>query len=254
MMSRMEIAKRALGLIDLTNLNDDCTAADIEDLCGRAQTKFGNTAAVCVWPRFVAQSASLLADTSIDIATVVNFPHGGTNIDLTVAETETALADGATEIDLVLPYHVFKDGDVATAQAMVQAIEKCVNNKALLKVIIEAGELKVEALITSASKLCLEAGADFIKTSTGKVAINATLPTARLMLQALADFGDVSRGFKPAGGIKSVDDCAAYLALADDILGPHWVEKSTFRFGASGVLNDVLAALEGGQATPTEDY
>lgn len=253
-MDRKTIAERSLGLIDLTNLEDDCSSADIDELCARAQTPFGNAAAVCVWPRFVAQSVQLLEGTGINIATVVNFPTGDGDIKEVMHETKAVVADGATEVDLVMPYKALMAGETDPVEQMISTIRAVTDNRAKLKVILESGELGNDAMITKASKLALEEGADFIKTSTGKVAVNATLPSAKLMLAAIKDFGDLSRGFKTSGGIKSVEGCAAFLALADEIMGPHWVSKNTFRFGASRVLNDVLAALEGGQAAPSEGY
>lgn len=254
MSTRKEIAERALGLIDLTNLNDDCTPDAIIELCKRARTKFGNTAAVCVFPDFVAQSKELLSDSGVKVATVVNFPSGSDDVRATMHETKKAVADGADEIDLVLPYTAFKNGDSETARTMVSTIQAVTHNQAKLKVIIESGKLVDPALIKQASLLCLEEGAEFIKTSTGKVETNATLETAEIMLSTLAEFGDKTRGFKPAGGIKTVEDCGAYLDLADRIMGAGWASAATFRFGASGVLGDVLAALEGGSADTVEGY
>lgn len=253
-MDRKQIAERSLGLIDLTELGDDCSVADVDELCARAQTPFGNTAAVCVWPRFVIQSVHLLADTGIEIATVVNFPSGDGDIREVMHETKAVVADGATEVDLVMPYKALLNGDIESVEHMLSTIRAVTDNRAHLKVILETGELGEDEMITKASNLALEEGADFIKTSTGKVAVNATLPAAKLMLAAIKDFGDASRGFKTSGGIKSVEGCAAFLSLADEVMGPHWVSKKTFRFGASRVLDDVLAALEGGQAAPSEGY
>ncbi|MEM8541366.1 MAG: deoxyribose-phosphate aldolase [Pseudomonadota bacterium] len=253
-MDRKTIAERSLGLIDLTNLDDDCSSADIDDLCARAQTPFGNTAAVCVWPRFVAQSVGLLEGTDIDVATVVNFPTGDGDIKQVMHEAKAVVADGATEVDLVMPYKALMAGEIDTVEQMISTIRAVTDNRAALKVIIESGELDDDALITQASKLSLEEGANFIKTSTGKVAQNATLQSAKLILMAIKDFGDTTRGFKTSGGIKSVEGCGEFLALADKFMGPLWVGKSTFRFGASRVLSDVLAALEGEHSAPVEGY
>lgn len=239
------IAARALGLIDLTNLNEGCTKADIDALCAAAKTKHGNTAAVCVFPAFVAQAVKALKGTGIKVATVVNFPHGGTDRRAVLAETKQVVADGADEVDLVIPYHALKQGDVEAVRAMVAMVRAATDGSALLKVIIESGELGDKALIEKASTIALSEGANFIKTSTGKVAENATLQTAEIMLSVLSAFGDPTRGFKPAGGIKTVEDCAAYLALADQIMGGGWATAKTFRFGASSVLANVLAALDG---------
>lgn len=253
-MDRKKIAERSLGLIDLTDLNDDCSAADVDELCARAQTPFGNTAAVCVWPRFVAQSVQRLEGTGIEIATVVNFPSGDGDIREVMNEAKSVVADGATEVDLVMPYKALMSGDIDTVEHMISTIRAVTDNRAKLKVIIESGALTDDATITKASQIALEEGADFIKTSTGKVAVNATLPAARLILAAIKEFGDQSRGFKTSGGIKSVEGCGAYLAVADEIMGPHWVNPNTFRFGASRALDDVVAALEGSQAAPSEGY
>ncbi|MCI5077678.1 deoxyribose-phosphate aldolase [Oricola sp.] len=256
MPSRKEIAGRALGLIDLTNLNEDCTEDAIDALCDQAATPFGPVAAICIWPRFVAQArARLGVGNAIRIATVVNFPSGDAAVESVLEETRGAIADGADEIDLVIPYKALAAGDEAALRAMVAAIRAETEGKALLKVIVESGELKDPALISTASTVALEEGTDFIKTSTGKVAVNATPETAEIMLTALKAFGDEKRGFKPAGGIRTVAEAGDYLAIADRIMGEGWATAKTFRFGASSLLKDVLAALQGdGAVAPGADY
>ena len=249
-----EAASQALTLLDLTNLKDDCTEADIRTLCHRAVTPFGNVAAICIWPRFVAYAAGILGDTSpVAIATVVNFPSGDMAVADVVAETETAIADGANEIDLVLPYKALMAGREAEAAKMVEAVRAVCPPAVKLKVILETGELKEKALIRRASEIAIEGGADFIKTSTGKVAVNATLEAADTMLHAIRDSGQ-NIGFKAAGGIGSVPDAALYLDLASTIRGPDWAMPSTFRFGASGLLDNILAALTGGHAPVSKGY
>lgn len=244
---RKEIASRALGLIDLTNLNDDCTPADIEKLCADAATPFGNTAAICIWPRFVAQARRILGDENpIRIATVVNFPSGDAPEKAVLHETKDAIGAGADEIDLVIPYRALMAGDEDAVRAMVAIVRAATEGVALLKAIVEAGELKAPELIATASRIALEEGADFIKTSTGKVAVNATPEAAETMLGALKDFGDPGRGFKPAGGIRTVEDAGRFLEIADRIMGQGWVSPRTFRFGASSLLGDVLSAIRGG--------
>lgn len=253
-MNRKTVAQRALSLIDLTNLNEGCTSDDIKELCTRAQTPFGNTAAICILPFFVAQAKDLLKNIDIKIATVVNFPSGDSDVKSVMRESKICVANGADEIDLVMPYSAFKKGDIETAREMISTIRAVTDSQAKLKVIVEAGRLVDDALIAEASKLALEEGADFIKTSTGKVDINATLENAKIILDAIKEFGDLSRGFKAAGGIRTVEDCGAYLALADEIFGQGWVTKDTFRFGASRGFEDVLAALEGREVGPQEGY
>ncbi|MEP1207131.1 MAG: deoxyribose-phosphate aldolase [Rhizobiaceae bacterium] len=251
--SRKAVAARALGLVDFTDLGDNSNEQSVGDLCRRAQTDHGNVAAICIWPHMVAFAKKQLAGTGIPIATVVNFPKGDQTIDDTVALTLQAISDGADEVDLVIPYQDLIGGLRSTTKAMVVAIRTATSGKALLKVILETGELKDPGLIRLASEIAIIAGADFIKTSTGKVAVNATLEAAEIMLQAIADSGKPV-GFKPAGGIKTTEDCGAYLALADRILGEDWASPATFRFGASSVLDDLLAAQEGKSADTSEGY
>ncbi|XYK82548.1 MAG: deoxyribose-phosphate aldolase [Labrenzia sp.] len=258
MTDMIETAKRALGLVDLTNLNDDCTAEDITALTNRTVTPHGAVAAVCVWPRFVAQAVKELAGTGVKVATVVNFPAGGEDTQAVVAETRQAIADGADEIDLVMPYRTFVEGRKGFAEEQIVQVKAAIPEPAILKVILETGEIKDPLLIHAASNVAIAAAADFIKTSTGKVAVNATLEAAEIMLTALEearrDNAERVIGFKPAGGIKTASDAAAYLALADKIMGHNWVSASTFRFGASGLLDALTATIDGKDAAVGEGY
>lgn len=256
-LSQKDVAKRALGLVDLTNLNDDCKEADVTALTSRTVTDHGSVAAVCIWPRFVAQAVRELSGTGVKVATVVNFPAGGTQTTAVVAETRKAIEDGADEIDLVMPYRGFMEGRKGFAEEQIIRVREVIPAPAKLKVILETGEIKDPLLIHLASEIAIGAGADFIKTSTGKVQVNATLEAAEIMLTAIEEARrdhqkDV--GFKPAGGIRTVDDAAAYLALADKIMGHNWVSASTFRFGASGLLDALIGEIEGSGATAGEGY
>lgn len=244
-----ETAARALALLDLTSLNDDDTDEKIVALCKKAHGEFGKTAAVCVWPRFVKLAKKELAGTGVDIATVVNFPHGGTDIEATVAETKQAIADGADEIDVVLPYKSFMDGNKDVCKALLTATREACKGK-VLKVIIESGVLAHAQLITDASKLSIECGADFVKTSTGKTPVSATLEAANAMLEAIRDSGKPV-GFKASGGVRTTEQAADFMTLADKIMGPKWVSKKTFRFGASGLRDSLLASMGFGKA-PTD--
>ena len=241
-MTTKSSAQRILSLIDLTNLNDDCTEDNVVELCSRAQGEFGNTAAVCVWPRFVNLCASILRGTSIKVATVVNFPHGGTDVADVVATTIAALDAGTDEIDLVLPYQSMITGDEAQVLSMLQAVREVVHAPDHLKVILETGELINPERIRRASELAIKSGADFIKTSTGKSKISATPEAVTTMLQVIRDSGRPV-GLKPSGGIRTVADAQQYLDLADAIMGPQWATPQTFRFGASGLLDAVEAEL-----------
>ncbi len=250
-------ALRALKLMDLTTLNDDDTDEKVITLCQQAKTPVGNTAAVCVYPRFVPVARKTLREqgsSDIRIATVTNFPHGNADIDIAVAETKAAIAYGCDEVDVVFPYRALIAGDEQTGLEMVKQCKAACGNEILLKVIIEVGELKDEALIKKASRLAIEGGADFIKTSTGKVAVNATPEYARMMLEVIRDMQVADRvGFKPAGGVRSAEDAAEYLAMADEILGSDWVDSRHYRFGASSLLTNLLNTLELSDKTADPD-
>lgn len=246
-------ASQAIGLLDLTNLNDDCDEAAIDALVARAFTPHGSVAALCIWPRFIKAARAALAGRAMRLATVVNFPAGTDSVPDVVALTEQALTDGADEIDLVFPYEAYLAGRKGYAESMIVRVRETIGARGKLKVILETGVLEEAAIIRAASDLAIGAGADFIKTSTGKAKINATPEAAEIMLTAIADCGRPV-GFKPAGGIRTSDDAALYLGLAARILGEDWATAETFRFGASGVLDALLATLDGTEPTMTEGY
>lgn len=247
------VAARALALIDLTDLGDAATEAGARDLCARAITAHGPVAAVCLWPRFVATAKAALAGTPVKIATVVNFPLGGEDTAAVVAETEAALADGADEIDLVLPWRAFVAGRRGFAETQVVKLRQVTAGRAVLKVILETGEIGDAGLVRAAADAALAAGADFVKTSTGKVKVNATLEAAEILIEAIRASGRPA-GFKAAGGIRTVAEAAGYLAAADRIMGPAWASPATFRFGATALLSDVLAVLDGRTVTGASGY
>jgi deoxyribose-phosphate aldolase len=236
------IARRALGLVDLTSLNDDDDAARIAALCDQAVTPAGPVAAVCVYPPFVAQAKAALAGTGVRVATVANFPSGATDVAAVRAEAEGALLDGADEVDVVLPYAAYQAGDRASALAVVDACRAACGSTARLKVILESGALEDPELIHDAAADALAHGADFVKTSTGKREPGATLAAAEAMLTAILEAGGTA-GFKASGGIKTTEQAGAYLELADRLLGPDYVAPERFRFGASSLLGDLLGAL-----------
>ena len=237
------IARRALVCLDLTDLDEGSDAAAIETLCKRAQAPEGSVAAVCVWPRFAGQAKALLAHTGIKVATVVNFPTGDDPLDAVVAATRAALADGADEIDMVVPWKRLVAGDDAAVTEAVRTV-KAACGPATLKAILETGAIGDEAQIAVAAMRALEGGADFLKTSTGKVPVGATPRAAEILLDAIARKGGTA-GFKASGGVRTVAEAGAYLALADRILGPGWAGPRHFRIGASSLLDALLAALGG---------
>lgn len=233
-----------IGLIDLTNLNDDCNQVAIETLCAQAMTPVGHVAAVCIWPTFVSYAKNCLGQSSpVQIATVVNFPSGDESLELTCSTIDKALDDGATEIDYVLPYNALLNGKADLVVSAIKTVRNHIPDDFQLKIILETGELVTSDLIRTAAQIAIEQGADFIKTSTGKVPINATPEAATIMLDAIAQtHRDV--GFKVAGGIKSIDDANAYLKLSEERLGQSWADPAHFRFGASSLLQDALVKLD----------
>ncbi len=252
MNERTDRARRAIALIDLTDLSDDHAPDGIDELCRRAREH--GTAAVCVWPEFVARCAELLEGSPVRVATVVNFPSGDEPVADVLAMSEAALAAGADDIDLVLPYRAFLDGELDPASEMVGAVAALIDSPRLLKVILESGAYTGSEPVAAAARLAIANGADFVKTSTGKIAEGASLDAARAMLGEIATASQHGRtvGLKPSGGIRSFDDAMAYLDLADEVMGQGWATPSTFRYGASGVLDALLAELDG-SAAPASD-
>ena len=240
-------ARTALSCLDLTSLNELDTEADIARLCARAQGPFGPVAAVCVWPRLAAFARAQLP-AHIAVAAVANFPHGDADLQSAVRDTHAIVQSGAQEVDVVLPYKALMAGDAHAVAHLLQAVRKACPGL-LLKVILETGELKSEACIAQAAQLSLDAGADFLKTSTGKTSVNATAEAASTMLAAIAANPHAQRiGFKASGGIRTVADAAVYMNLCSAQLGPQALTPARFRIGASSVLNDIEAILGGHSA------
>ena len=245
----LEIKKLAGSCLDLTSLNDTDTSDTIRSLCQRALTPLGNVAAVCVYPQFVTLAKELLRGTGVKVATVVNFPHGDDSLDDVLLTTKTALFDGADEIDMVLPYKEYLMGKYDVCHDAIVAV-KTVCGDRTLKIILETGALRDAAVITSASKTCLQAGADFLKTSTGKLDVGATLEAAAAMLSTIKQYGgDRVIGFKASGGVRTSEDAAQYIQLARYIMGKSWITPDTFRLGASSLLTHLLDGM-----TTTDQY
>lgn len=243
-----QAALKALSLVDVTRLETDDTDATIEWLCQQVKTPFGHPAAVCVYPSFIVTARRALTahqlNGHVNIATVTNFPDGGDDIMAAARATREAVASGADEVDVVFPYRTLMAGDEATGLELVEMCHAACGGQALLKVIVESGKLKTPALIRRASELAIEGGADFIKTSTGKVDVNATLEAAEIMLQVIKESG-TDTGFKAAGGIRTVEEATAYITLASDIMGIHWVTPAHFRIGSTHLIDDIWTTLKG---------
>ena len=241
-----ELARLAITLLDLTDLGDDTTADAAATLCERARS--ASVAAVCVWPRFVSICADALEGSGVRVATVVNFPTGDEALGDVLAMTSAALVDGADEIDVVLPYRGWLTGDNQRAADVLDGVRDLASSggtPSAVKVIIESGELPDRAAIDRASHFAIEHGADFVKTSTGKTAVSATLDAAETILEAI-DVSGRPVGFKASGGIKTLVDARAYLELAEQLMGDGWVSPGTFRFGASSLLDELCRVASAG--------
>ncbi len=235
-------ARLAIGLLDLTNLNERCTDADVELLCQRAIT--AGTAAVCVWPDFVRQSADALADVEIAVATVVNFPTGDERPYAVRTVTERALDEGADDIDVVLPFQAFRAGDLTWCHDLLGEVRAATAGRAHMKVILETGELSGHHQMAAAARFAIDCGADFVKTSTGKTPVSATPEAVDALLSAIR-VSDRLVGLKPSGGISTAEGAEAYLAQAESVMGPEYLAPATFRFGASSLLDALLAVVDG---------
>lgn len=238
-------AVRTVAVMDLTTLNETDATDTIEQLVASIQPLLGTPAAVCVYSEFVDDAKVFLAQRELNhikVATVTNFPAGDAALSDVINETLVAIERGADEIDLVLPYKALAAGDDAKALEYVTASKAVCPEHVQLKVIIESGELKTPTLIKLATEIAIAGGADFVKTSTGKVAINATLDATKIMLEAIKASNKVV-GFKAAGGVKTVSEASDYLHLASDIMGADYLNPQTFRFGASSLLSQVYNVL-----------
>lgn len=236
----LDALQRLIRLLDLTNLEKNAEEPAVLALCWRARTPLGPVAAVCVLPRFVSV-ARIALSSGIRIATVANFPEGRSDARQVVEEIRFALRAGADEVDVVFPYRAWLAGRSAQAKDFVSICKDAVGTERTLKMILETGAFPTAIILADAARTVIAAGADFLKTSTGRRAPGATLEAAQVLMTAIRESGR-RVGFKAAGGIHSAAEAAAYLALADDILGADWAAPNTFRIGASKLLDELLAA------------
>jgi deoxyribose-phosphate aldolase len=229
-----------LSMIDLTSLEGSDNEKSISLLCDKA--KKYKTAAVCVYPALVSVAKKSLAGTNIRIASVAGaFPSGQLPLELRLKEAKFAITQGANEIDMVISRGKFLEGDYNAVSEEVSAFKKICREKTL-KVILETGELETVENIRNASELAINAGADFIKTSTGKISVNATLESVCTMLLAIKKSGNKT-GIKPSGGISDADTAVKYLRLTEIVLGKEWLHPSLFRFGASRLAENIYTQL-----------
>jgi deoxyribose-phosphate aldolase len=245
-------ARLALRCLDLTSLNDGDDEAAVARLCVRAQGTHGTVAAVCVWPRLAAFARGRLP-AEIAVAAVANFPAGGIDIEAALRDVRQTVDAGAQEVDLVLPWRALRDGDEPAATALLRAVREA-SAGLRLKVILETGELRDDTLIGRASRLALDAGADMLKTSTGKTPQGASPAAAELMLRAIVAHPRAHEraGLKVSGGIRRVADTLPYIALCRRYLGEAALQPQRLRIGASSLLDDIEAVLGGSTPSTAE--
>jgi deoxyribose-phosphate aldolase len=247
--SKLAAIDMAISMVDLTTLEGADTPGKVRNLSRKAMMpdpdnpETPQVAAICVYPDMVPIAVSELKGSGVKVASVASaFPSGRSTLEVKLSDTKIAVEGGADEIDMVIDRGAFLAGRYGTVFSQIVAIRQaCVS--ARLKVILETGELATYDNVRRASWLALLAGADFIKTSTGKISPAATLPVVHVMLQAVKDWKAQTgqqRSVKPAGGIRTAKDAIRYLVAVNEVAGPEWLDPYYFRFGASSLLNDLI--------------
>ena len=250
--AKLEGLRLAVSMMDLTTLEGKDTPGKVAFLCRKAMQPLDphyqvpSCAAVCVYPNLVRVAKKFLGNSGVKVASVATaFPTGLMPLKLKLEEVRTAVRNGADEIDMVIDRGVFLAGDHQRVfDEIAETKEAC--GPAHLKVILETGELQTYDNVRMASDIAMRAGADFIKTSTGKISPAATIPVTLVMLEAIRDFfyqTGIRIGMKPAGGIKTAKQSLAYLVMVKETLGDDWLTPDLFRFGASTLVNDVLMQI-----------
>jgi len=249
----VEVYKQCLSQIDLTSLNGTDTHAEIIAMVEKVNNfkavhpKLPNVAAICVYPALVPVVKEHLTE-NIGIASVAaGFPASQTFIEVKIAEVAMAVLEGATEIDVVISIGKFLEGNYEEVHEEITEIKSSCRD-AHLKVILETGALKSPSNIKKASILAMNAGADFIKTSTGKIPVAATVEATYVMCQAIKEWykkTSVKVSYKPAGGISTTEDAVKHYTIVKEVLGKDWLNNTMFRFGASRLANNLLSSIEG---------
>jgi deoxyribose-phosphate aldolase len=250
--SKIAGLKLALSMIDHTTLEGKDSKGKVEQLCSKAKMPYApmpdlpNVAAVCVYPTMISIAKKALKNSTVKVASVATaFPSGMSALNIKLDETRYAVEQGADEIDMVISRGEFLKENYSYIFDEIAAVKEACGD-AHLKVILETGELETLENVRKASDIAMHAGADFIKTSTGKVNPAATQPVTLVMLEAIRDFYTKTGrmiGMKPAGGIRKAKEALQYLVLVNETLGPNWLTPEYFRFGASSLTNDILLQI-----------
>ncbi len=230
-----------MSLTDLTSLNDADDVSAVRALAALARAAPVPPACVCIWPRFIAVAREALAGSDVAICAVTNFPAGAAEPDTAATETAAAVAAGANEVDVVFPYQALLDGDAHIGLHLVRACRAACADRALLKVILETGQLPPQAM-RRAADIAIEGGAHFLKTSTGKTQPAATPEAAHILIEAIAAAAPRRIGFKASGGIRTLADAAVYLTLFEARFGAGSATPANYRIGASGLFKELIAA------------
>lgn len=251
--AKMQGLMMALSMIDLTTLEGADTEEKVKQLCYKAHHLHDSipglptTAAVCVYPNFVKTAVQELKGTNVKVASVATaFPSGQSSAEVKLLDTKIAVDNGAHEVDMVISRGKFHSGDYNFVFDEIAMIKEACGKDVRLKVILETGELGELDKVRRASDIAMHAGADFIKTSTGKISPAATLPVTLVMLEAIRDYyyeTGIMIGMKPAGGISNSKLALQYLLMVKETLGGKWLTNEYFRFGASSLANDVLMQI-----------
>lgn len=238
------MAQKLISCLDLTSLNKNDNETSITKLCQKAQTAYGKVAAVCVYTKFIPQVQTLLEGSGIKIATVVNFPEGGTDLKTLTEEIKKAVAFNADEIDAVLPYPEFINGNTEICRRFMDTVCKESNGRTI-KIILESGAFPHISMLKDACRLCLEYNINFLKTSTGKTEISATVDAANAILEVIRETPR-NVGFKASGGIKTFEQARRYFVLSQSILDENWPTPQHFRIGASSLFDDLIKTIKKG--------
>jgi deoxyribose-phosphate aldolase len=253
--SKVQALKLALNMIDLTTLEGKDTEGKVTQMCYKAMhphlalPDLPSTAAVCVYPTMVKVAKEALKGSKVKVASVSTaFPSGNSTMQIKLLDTKLALDNGADEIDMVISRGEFLKGNYNFVFDEIATIKDLTHKyNARLKVIFETGEISTLDNVRRASDIAIYAGADFIKTSTGKIGVAATMPVTLVMLDAIKDYyfkTGVQVGMKPAGGISTAKSALQYLVMLHETLGNAWLDNKWFRFGASSLANDLILQLE----------
>ena len=250
--TRMQFtARRLLSLTDLTSLNESDDERSTKKLLKLASTDAGRVAAVCIWARLIPFAKKVLQAQGIPLAVVTNFPAGAADASAAAAESAAAVEAGANEVEVVFPYRALLAGDEKAGLNLVAACRAACGDRALLKVILETGQLMNDRNIRAAAQIACDGGAHFLKTSTGKTQPGATLQAAAVMLDVIALYHKRGQkvGLKISGGVRTIEQARQYLDLYEDQFGVGTANAATFRIGASPLVNDILTVLRSRDST-----